>query len=62
MITVESAEKMIKFRGLHKDTKPIKKFKEFKVTNGSSFFEMDTQDVYFYNEETHSWVPDPPQP
>lgn len=59
MITVTSAEKTISFKGLHSDEKPVKKFGEFKITNGSSFFEMDTQDVYYYDGETDSWLTQP---
>ena len=59
MITVTKAEKTVSFVGLHSDEKPIKKYDGFKITNGSSFFEMDTQDVYFYDGETHSWLPQP---
>ena len=26
------------------------------IINGSSFIEMDTQEIYFYDEENSSWV------
>ena len=40
---------MVDFRGLSTDTKPI-------AHNGSTFYEMDTGDLYFYSEETEEWL------
>lgn len=37
--------------GLSTDTKP-----EEGVTNGSSFYEMDTGDTYYYDEENQEWI------
>lgn len=38
-------------RGLSTDEKPVKN-----VPNGSSFTEMDTQKVFFFNAETETWI------
>ena len=43
------------FMGLSTDSKPtIAKFPSMK--NGSSFFEMDTKKIYFYDAENAQWV------
>ena len=43
------------FEGLSTDTKPT--IADFpKMQNGSSFFEMDTKKIYFYNADSDQWV------
>lgn len=42
--------------GLSTDTKPTETFDGKKIANGSSFFEMDTQEVKFYNAANDTWV------
>lgn len=49
----------LEFYGLSTDTKPVGFFENSEVTNGSYFFEMDTQEVYFYDEATKSWLAQP---
>ncbi len=44
------------FKGLSTDSKPTGEWKGSVIKNGSSFFEMDTQDVKFYDESTESWI------
>lgn len=44
--------KETEFRGLSTDTKPVNE----SIPNGSSFFELDTFDVYFYNKDTKTWI------
>ena len=44
------------FKGLSTDQKPTGTYDDTVIENGSSFFEMDTQAVKFYNETTESWV------
>ncbi len=46
----------IEFKGLSTDQKPTGTYNDTVIENGSSFFEMDTQTVKFYNETTESWV------
>ena len=46
-----------KFLGLSTDTKPTEEYEGIKILNSSSFFEMDTQKVKFYDESTTDWVP-----
>lgn len=49
------------FRGLSTDTKPItytdENANEFKVDNGSVYICIDTQDVYIYDGENTTWLP-----
>ena len=40
---------IIKLIGLSTDEKPL-------ATNGSSFIEMDTGDLYFYDGENSQWI------
>lgn len=44
------------FDGLSSDTKPTGSYEGIELMNGSSFFEMDTQDVKFYDEASQTWV------
>lgn len=57
MITYDYNEdtKKYSFEGLSTDSKPTTT--EYPdLTNGSSFLEMDTKDVKFYNETGATWV------
>ena len=42
--------------GLSTDAKPTGTFAGKTIANGSSFFEMDTQNVKFYDAENDVWV------
>ncbi len=44
------------FKGLSKDTKPTQEWEGCKILNSSSFFEMDTFKVNFYDESTDTWI------
>ena len=46
----------VSFKGLSTDVKPIDKWNGISIENGSSFFEMDTQKIYFYDESSESWL------
>ena len=39
------------FVGKSTDTKPIKTFDGMPISNGSTFYEMDTETEYMYDEE-----------
>lgn len=47
-----SGKKLVDYNGLSTHEKPINDIFAF----GSTFFEVDTQTLYFYNEETQSWT------
>lgn len=44
-------KRYFEFAGLHTDTKPTDE-----VGTGSVFLEVDTTDVYFYDESSESWI------
>lgn len=46
----------VALNGLSTDVKPTGTYEGRKIANGSTFFEMDTQDVKFYNADNDSWV------
>lgn len=47
------------FKGASTDTKPTGVCDDMKIANGSTFFEMDTQEVYFYDGDTSDWFAQP---
>lgn len=46
----------MKLAGLSTDEKPLIKFKDIEIENGSSFIEIDTSKVYKYDEENNEWI------
>lgn len=61
MVTVDksSMNEPLSFKGLSGDTKPTVKWGSSPILNGSTFLEMDTQEVYFYDGGTDTWLPQP---
>lgn len=61
MVTVDksSMNEPLSFKGLSSDTKPTVKWDSSPILNGSTFFEMDTQEVYFYDGGTDTWLAQP---
>ena len=61
MITLDQNDTSdaLSFKGLSTDTKPTVKWDDLDIINGSTFFEMDTQECYFYDGSTNSWLPQP---
>lgn len=55
--TVDKSE--FSFKGLSTDTKPTVEHDGINIANGSTFFEMDTQEVYFYDGATDDWLEQP---
>lgn len=49
----------LSFKGLSTDTKPTVKYDDLKIINGSTFFEMDTQQIFFYDGDTDDWLEQP---
>ena len=47
------------FKGLSTDTKPEGIYQGKQIANGSSFFEMDTQLIYYYDGATNKWLDQP---
>lgn len=44
------------FKGLQADSKPTGTWEGTIIENGSSFLEIDTQNVKFYDQENQTWV------
>lgn len=61
MITVNKsdANAPLSFYGLSTDTKPTQTYGSMKIVNASTFFEMDTQLVFFYDGENDAWLDQP---
>ena len=62
MITITGMDKFnntISMSALSIDVKPIENFEfenvNYKIRNGSTFYEMDTKKAYMYDEENHLW-------
>ena len=53
--TTEGQTTYCELRGLSTDTKPTE-INGYKIGNGSVFIEIDTQEVYIFNETTQEWV------
>ena len=51
----EGRHGVLSLKGLSTDTKPTEDWNGLGIDNGSTFLEMDTQKLYFYNEETKTW-------
>lgn len=47
---------LLEIVGLSSDNKPIKTVDNYYIMNGSTFLEMDTGIVYFYDEEAQQWI------
>ena len=47
------------FLGLSRDTKPIKRFKDKAIPNGSFFYEIDTARNYMYSADNETWYYQP---
>ena len=52
MVTAVNNSRTYALRGLKKDEKPINS----SIGNGSTFYEMDTGKLYFYDEENATWI------
>ena len=62
MVTIDGTPKAksgggreFEFTGLSTDEKPAGLYKGLKIANGSSFFELDTKKVLFYDEGGKQW-------
>lgn len=44
------------FSGKSTDEKPTHEYDGIAIGNGSTFLEMDTKNVFFYDEETEGWL------
>ena len=44
------------FKGLSTDTKPTSEYEGYAIANGSSYFNIDTQELNFYDKDAEDWV------
>lgn len=44
------------YTGLSTDEKPLNGGGGYPVINGSSFFEMDTGELYWFDEDSGTWI------
>lgn len=63
MITIDKTPKQkhggkyrFKFFGLSTDTKPTETYDNMAIANGSTFMEMDTKTLSYYDESANDWV------
>ena len=49
-------ERSAEFYGKSTDTKPTVDANGRPLVNGSTYIEMDTSEVYFYDVDTQSWL------
>lgn len=56
MVSIVRGEHIYEFRGLSTDVKPTKFESGWKIGNGSTFFEMDTCEVYMFDEQHQVWI------
>lgn len=49
----------LSFQGLSTDTKPTETYDGYTLMNGTSFFELDNQEVYFYDGDSKTWLSQP---
>lgn len=56
MLTIADVSKGHDYRGLAKDLEELKNIKDKqKIGNGSTFIDIETGDVYFYDRENDEW-------
>ena len=47
---------ILELSGKSTDEKPVGAYEGYRIMNGSTFVEMDTGIVYFYDEANQSWI------
>ena len=55
----EAGKAKFSFQGASTDTKPTGIYNNMGIANASTFFELDTQDVYFYDGANDVWFAQP---
>lgn len=54
--TINKMRAKFSFTGKSTDTKPVGMFENVKIANGSTFLEVDTHSLKFYDEEGGEWL------
>ena len=55
-VTISAFGVEFSFKGLSTDTKPVETYKGSPIANGSTFMEIDTKKLYFYDADGKQWV------
>lgn len=55
IITPTETRMLVEIRGLSTDEKPTEMYDK-KIENGSTFIEIDTGKIYFYDLENQQWM------
>ena len=60
LISQDSFNKTVTLFGKSTDTKPLIVFEfggaDIPIKNGSMFYEINTSDLYIYDEDIHDWI------
>lgn len=51
----QANDRVLELVGLSTDVKPIGEIDGVRIVNGSSYMEMDTCNVFMYDEENQKW-------
>ena len=46
----------LELTGMSTDQKPTKEFESYPIVNGSSFFEMDSGEMYWFDGDKKTWI------
>lgn len=60
ILNINNFNKTLDLCGLNTDAKPIDLYKfystYYKITNGSTFYELDTKKAFMFDEENKVWI------
>lgn len=56
MVSFDQNYGKMAFQGLSSDTKPTETYKGYTIKNGSTFYEIDSTELYMYDEENSQWI------
>jgi hypothetical protein len=51
-----SNDRILELNGLSTDEKPVGEVNGEKIVNGSTYFEMDTCNLFMYDAENQRWI------
>lgn len=52
----QANDRVLEVAGLSTDVKPIGEIDGVRIVNGSTYIEMDTCDIFMYDEENQKWL------
>lgn len=54
--TASDGSAILELRGKSTDTKPTETCEGFNVGNGSTFYEINTGDIYMFDADADAWI------